>query len=526
MDTSYKTIIKKEYIKCLKDPIYFLKKYCKIQHPLRGKIPFELYPFQEDVLRDFQKYDHNIILKSRQLGISTLTAGFSLWMLLFGDDKNIIVICTKIGTAKNLITKVKVMYDSLPSWLKVPTTENNKLSLQFKNGSQIKAVAATSDSGRSEALSLLIIDECAFIRNAGTIWVSSQQTIATGGKAILLSTPNGTGNFFHKTWTDSESGLNDFHTIKLDWRVHPERDEKWRVKQDIDLGPAMAKQECDCDFISSGRTVIAGSIIKWYQDTTVKSPIEKRYHEELWIWVRADYNTRYIVCADVGRGNGDDPSAFHILNEDTLEQVAEYVGKIGTKDFGNLLVNIATEYNNALICCENASIGWAVLQQIIDERKYSNIYYSLKGNKEMDIRNTSVADPDDMTQSTPGFTISSKTRPLIIENFVTLAIEKSLIIRSQRTINEMFVFIWIGNKPQAQIGYHDDLIMSLCEGLWVRDYSLKKNIDDIKKQKVMIDNIHVSNNSSSDIIYTQQCTNDWQMELGKNNEVINLKDWI
>ena len=157
-DTKIKEVIKQEYLKCAVDPVYFLKKYCVVQHPMKGKVPFHLYEYQEKALGTFQDHRFNIILKARQLGLSTLTAGYSLWMMTFGQDKNILVIATKQDTAKNLVTKVRVMHANLPSWLKQKCTEDNKLSLRYKNGSQIKAVSSGEDSGRSEALSLLILD--------------------------------------------------------------------------------------------------------------------------------------------------------------------------------------------------------------------------------------------------------------------------------------------------------------------------------------------------------------------------------
>ena len=149
-----KQVIKEEYVKCAADPVYFLKKYCYIQHPMKGKIPFHLYDFQEKTVSDFVQHRLNIILKARQLGISTLTAGYSLWMMTFHQDKNILVIATKQEVAKNLVTKVRVMHANLPSWLKQKCVEDNKLSLRYKNGSQIKAVSSGEDSGRSEALSI------------------------------------------------------------------------------------------------------------------------------------------------------------------------------------------------------------------------------------------------------------------------------------------------------------------------------------------------------------------------------------
>ena len=160
---SLKEIIRDEYIKCANDPVHFMKKYCIIQHPMKGKIYFHLYAFQERTLNTLSNNRFNVILKSRQMGISTLTAGYALWCMLFKKDFNILVIATTQEVAKNLVTKVRVMHDNLPSWLKGTTVSDNKLSLSFKNGSQIKAVSSAGTAGRSEALSLLIIDKTVFL---------------------------------------------------------------------------------------------------------------------------------------------------------------------------------------------------------------------------------------------------------------------------------------------------------------------------------------------------------------------------
>ena len=148
-----KDIVRQEYLKCAKDPSYFMKKYCVVQHPMRGKVPFHLYDFQDKTLKMFVEDKHLIILKSRQLGLSTLSAGYSLWLMTFHTDKNILVIATKQETAKNLVTKVRVMHKELPSWLKSNCVEDNKLSLKYENGSQIKAVSSNTDSARSHVSS-------------------------------------------------------------------------------------------------------------------------------------------------------------------------------------------------------------------------------------------------------------------------------------------------------------------------------------------------------------------------------------
>ena len=144
-----KSIIKQEFVKSAGDPVYFMKKYCWIQHPTRGRTQFNLYPLQEKVLGLLNKHDKSVILKSRQLGISTLSAGIALHMMLFQKDKNILVIATKQETAKNLVTKVRFMYDQLPSWLKLPTMENNRLSLRLKNGCLLYTSPSPRDRQKS-----------------------------------------------------------------------------------------------------------------------------------------------------------------------------------------------------------------------------------------------------------------------------------------------------------------------------------------------------------------------------------------
>jgi hypothetical protein len=487
---SLKEIIKEEYIKCSQDPIHFMKKYCKIQHPKRGKILFDLYPFQSDVLTDLKQHRFNAILKSRQLGISTLSAGYSLWAMTFKEDYNILVIATKQEVAKNLVTKVRVMQDGLPSWLKAVPTEDNKLGMRFKNGSQIKAVSASGDAGRSEALSLLIIDEAAFIREIDEIWTSAQSTLSTGGSAIVLSTPNGVGNFFHKTWQKAERG-DGWNPIKLHWTVHPERDQTWRDEQSQLLGPKKAGQECDCDFISSGHTIVEGEILQWYEETHVEDPVEKRgLGQDFWVWEYPNYSKDYMVVADVARGDSKDYSAFHVMDVADMKQVASFKGQPGTKEYGNMLVNVATEWNNALLVIENANVGWASIQVAID-RQYPNLYYTYKseGYQDPDTYYQKGYDLQDKSKMVPGFTTSTRTRPLLISKLETAMRERGPIIKDKRLIQELFTFIWNGSKAEAQSGYNDDLVMSWAIALWVRDTALKLRQQGIELTKSTLNGI-------------------------------------
>ena len=188
----------KEIVKCGKDPSYFFNKYVKIQHPVKGAIPFKTYDFQDQCVDDFRNHRFNIILKSRQLGLSTISAAYAAWLAIFYKDKNILVIATKLSVAQNFIRKVKFVLQSMPKWLLLPEIiNNNKQALEFSNGSTIKAIPTSEDAGRSEALTLLIVDEAAFVRNFDTIWTGLYPTLSTGGQAIVLSTPNGVGGQYY-----------------------------------------------------------------------------------------------------------------------------------------------------------------------------------------------------------------------------------------------------------------------------------------------------------------------------------------
>jgi hypothetical protein len=488
-----KKVITQEYIKCAKDPVYFMKKYCYIQHPTRGRILFTLYPFQEKVLQLYKDNQYAITLKSRQLGISTLVAGYSLWLMTFQKDKNILTLATTQATARNLVTKVQFMYDQLPKWLRMKSVEKNKLSLRLKNGSRIKAASSNSDAARSEAVSLLVLDEAAFIDNIDETFTSAQQTLATGGQCIALSTPNGVGNWFHQTWARAQTKENSFLPIKLPWTVHPERNESWREQQDADLGPRMAAQECDCDFLSSGDTVFEPEDMTFYEETQMQEPLERRGIDgNMWIWETPDYSKDYMVVADVARGDSQDYSAFHIFDIENAVQVAEYKGKLSPKDFGNVLVGAASEYNDALLVIENANIGWATIEQVL-EREYRNLFYSSRSQTETVESYMNKWDTDKLV---PGFTTSAKTRPLIIAKMMEYVRERSVTIKSKRLVNEMRVFIWKNGKAQAQSGYNDDVVISFAIGLYVRDTALRlrqQGMDLVRAQLSSFTNLNQRN---------------------------------
>ena len=493
MSQNIKKIVAQEYIKCAKDPAYFMKKYCYIQHPTRGRILFNLYPFQDKILHLFRDNDYIITLKSRQLGISTLASAYSLWLMIFHKDKNVLALATTQATARNLVSKTIFMYDQLPKWLRLASVEKNKLSLRLRNGSKIQAKSSNADAARSEAVSLLLIDEAAFIENIDETFTAAQQTLATGGQCFALSTPNGIGNWFHQTWEKAESGENSFLPIRLPWSVHPERNQSWRDQQDADLGPRMAGQECDCDFLASGDTVFEPDEMLFLESTYIKEPLERRGVDgNLWIWEGVDYTKSYMVVADVARGDSADYSAFHIFDIESCTQVGEYKGKLSPKDFGNVLVGIASEYNDALLVVENANIGWATIEQIL-ERQYSNLYYSSTSQMETVESYMSKYERDKLV---PGFTMSVRTRPLVVAKMIEYIRERGVTIQSKRLLGEMRVFVWKNGKPQAQVNYNDDLLMAAATALYVRDTALRlrqQGMDLARAQLSSFQNLNAKN---------------------------------
>jgi hypothetical protein len=510
-----KEIIKKEYIRCCQDPVHFFKKYCYISHPKKGRILFNLFPFQEEVLWQFRNERFLIINKSRQLGISTLVAGYALWIMMFQKDKTVLCVATKQETARGMVEKVQFMYENLPSWLKgnQKPLANNKLSFQLANNSRIVATSAASDAGRSYAVSLLIVDEAAFIEGIDKIYTSIKPTIATGGGIIALSSPNGIGNWFHRMYTEAEIGKNDFKAVKLPWNLHPDRiapiDPDWEQKERANMSPREFAQEYDCDFLGSGNTIVENEVLSFYEQTYVQEPIERRFMGgDFWIWQQPDYSKQYIVCADVARGDGTDFSAFHVIDAVNCEQVAEYRSQIDTRTYGHMLASVATEYNNALLVIENASVGWDVVNTII-EKGYNNLYYSPKSYGEMSMDRWLHKMETD--QTVPGFTTSAKTRPLVVSKMEAYIRERNFIFHSKRLLEELRVFVWLNGKPQAQAGYNDDLVMSAGIGLFVRDTGMKFYQQGLDLSRAALSNISRTGDNNIPVMLPSGMQNPYQI---------------
>jgi hypothetical protein len=372
--------------------------------------------------------------------------------------------------------------------LKLATIDvDNRTSFELSNGSIIKAVPTSEDAGRSEALSLLVVDEAAHIEKMDDIWTAVYSTLATGGRCIALSTPKGTGNWFHKTYVDSVDGENEFNHIELMWDVHPERDQAWFQKETKNMSKRQIAQELLCNFNTSGDTVIHPDDLVWISGN-IKDPIYRTgYDRNFWIWEKFDGNNQYLLSADVARGDGADNSVFHVLKLNTMEVVAEYQGKPSLDMYSRILYDAGCEYGNCLLVVENNGIGISVLEKLSD-LGYPNLYYSIKSTHEF----VEALQGEVMDKAVPGFTTSTKTRPLIVAKLEEFIRNRLLTSYSSRIYHELKTFIWHNGKPQAMRSYNDDLVMSLAIACWVRDTALQVNKRELEYKKAMINSMYKS----------------------------------
>lgn len=482
--------LKSEILKCGRDPAYFLDNYAKITHQERGVIPFKTFKFQKELLKDFHDHRYNVILKSRQMGISTIVSGYVAWIMLFHKEKNILVMATKQNTAIEIVDKVRDMIQSVPDFLKLATvTINNRTKFELSNGSKIQGTPTSKDAGRGQALSLLIVDEAAFVDDMDDLWTGLLPTISTGGRCIALSTPNGVGNWFHKTYIDSESGGNNFKPTKLPWTLHPEYDQKWFDNMTKNMSKRQIAQEFECNFNQSGETVINGDDIKDLKDKSSEPKYKSYVDRNLHIWKTFEVGGSYLLSADVARGDGKDYSVFHIIDVKNMEQVAEYQGKLDPDNFAKLIYDTGLEYGGCMVVVENNNIGFSVITKLIDMR-YPNVYYSTKSSHEF-VDNSAA---QYTSNSVPGFTTTMKTRPLIVAKLDEFVRNKLLKVNSQRTLNEFDTFVWVNGRPEAQKGYNDDLTMSLAIACWVRDTAVINNERSLEYSRAFLNAISNTRN--------------------------------
>lgn len=463
-----------EYIKCTNDFYYFCAKYAKINHPVHGLINFIPYTYQKRVIECYGTNRFNILSKFRQGGLTTVSVIWALWRCLFKSSQRIMLVSKTDREAIAASDMAKTTVEYLPSWLKPETDKFNEHEKQFKTTNSI-FWSYTAEAARGKAITILIIDEAAFISDMHRHWKALYPVVSTGGSCEVISTVNGLGNWYEECYHDAEAGKNPFNVIELDYWEHPlYNDPKWIEDTKANLGEKGWAQEIERSFIGSGDTWIKPDIITdLIQETKNNIPYkmqfdqwknknsEKRYEYDegaLWVWKRPCDGHEYIVSADCAEGIGEsgDNSCFQIIDKATLEQVAEfYSNTVPPHIFAQILNQIGLFYKEAEIVIENAGVGTAVLNILHHELQYENLFF--EGN----------------SQKTPGLKSTKNTRPQFLQILQQRLMNKTLKINSYRFVFELNTFIFNPNtkRPEARRGQHDDAIMALAMALYVRDLS-------------------------------------------------------
>jgi len=530
-------IMVQEILKCTQSPEYYLLNYGKVRNPRSGIMPFRLYEYQKKCIRDYQNHRFNISLKSRQTGLSTVTAGYIAWLMIFFKAKEIVVVANKQKNAQGFIRKVKLLIKKSPKWMVPRIVNDNKGSIELSNGSRVEAEATTSDAARSESLDLLVIDEAAAIdtHKAGDLWGSAYPTLSMGGSGIIISTPKGVGNFYHQQWLNAINKKSDFNPIYIHWTEHPdysvdttyicdgcdhdfgseEPEHKicsvctegivkphspWYDDQCTQLGDSrMIAQELDCSFLGSGENVIEEKYIDMAESGTSPPIRTEGFDNNLYIWHDPDPSKTYLIIADVARGDGNDYSACHVIDLVGMEQVAEYKGKLPPDIYANFLCELGTRYNNAMLATEANSIGYATCLKIV-ENEYPNIFYSTKSQFNSRDRKKLEKAYRNKANMVPGFQTTSANRPLIMAQLEETVRTASIKLNSIRTVSEFRTLVWNNGKPEAMYGYNDDLSMSLGIGILIINTTIKDIIANKKIVEATLESIKNSFSVGNDAI--------------------------
>ena len=462
-----KKFILSELKKC-QDPIYFIKNHVYIQSGGR-KALFELYPFQEECLNSFVSNRFNIVLKSRQLGLSTLMAAYIAWYMLFHQDKVVLVISLTEQDSKEFVRKIKYAFDFISPWvmeaLGAKIIFNNVHTVELNTRSRVKALAPTEDAGRGYTPSLFIIDEAAQIDHLEKIWTESAFPALNtgGGSAIINSTAYGMSNFFYDMWSKTETNESDFNAIKLDWQVHPDRDEKWYEDTIKQIGKVKFSQEYGCNFQQSGETVIDPDDIQFLRKNIVNPEQKSETDRALWTWEKPNKDHKYLITSDVSSGTGKDYSTAVVFDLNTLQIVCEFKAKVKPDSLADLLMIIGYRYNTAIICVENMHTGFAVLRRIV-ECSYKNIYHYNKSTEE----HCCGYFDDSLPNLDLGFNTNVKTRPIAIERLEHYIRNRLIIPTSERLVEEAESFVYGSRgKPEAKNGKNDDLVMTYAIGCYL-----------------------------------------------------------
>lgn len=436
-----------EYQKCMQDPVHFIREHMTIVNLDRGVIKFDLYPYQEQMVENFEANRMNIVLACRQSGKSISVLAYILWYAIFHANKNIGILANKGETARELLSRLQMAYENLPFFLQVGVKFWNKGSMELGNGTTIYARATHADTVRGMSLNLILLDEFAFIEDAEAFYTSTYPTISSGKttKIIITSTANGVGNPFHRLWKAANDGSSQYAPFRVDWWDVPGRDEAWKNQTIADTSELQFEQEFGNSFVATGDTLISTEALL---GMNAVKPIDQLTNFRQ--YKRPEPGRVYCLCADVARGCGMDYSAFSIIDitEYPYEQVATfYDNETSPILFGTIINRYGTLYNDAMVLIENNDQGIIVCHDLYYDIEYENLFV------ESSIKSSGI-----------GIAMNKKTKKIGCSVVKDLIESRNLLLWDENTINEFMTFSSkneVGTTFEATKGNHDDLVMSL-----------------------------------------------------------------
>lgn len=456
-------------------PMYFMNNFMYVQHTVRGRIKYVPYEFQVGLVDCYHNYKKSIALCSRQSGKSTVAAGYLLWYAMFNNDASILIASYKFASAQDIMDRVRYAYESIPDHIRAGAKAYNKRSMEFDNGSRIVATTTTENTGRGMSLSLIYLDEMAFIAQniAKPLWTSLSPTLSSGGKCIITSTPNTDEDQFAELWfgankmvdnngNETPVGQNGFRPFIATWEAVPERTQQWADQQYAELGPERFAREHKCEFITFEETLInATKLSKLESIQPIKKTGQVRWFAPI------NHESTYVVGLDPSMGTGGDNAAIQVIELPSLKQVAEWSSnrepiEEQVRILKKILHDIREECNPEIYwSVENNSLGEAALVVIRD-------------TGEENFAGTMLHDPKNRSQGRSGrrsgFNTTNKSKLESCAKLKFLIESGRMKINSKGLISELKVFVSRGNTFEARIGQTDDLVMALILTIRMSDY--------------------------------------------------------
>jgi len=468
-----------EYIKCKNDPIYFCKKYVKIIDIDHGLVDFNMWDFQEEMMRTYMDNRFVINLLSRQMGKSITTVAFCLHTAIFQSYQSIGVLANKGSTARKILQAAQRMYENLPFFLQVGVVEWNKGSIEFGNGSSIIAESANSDAVRGFTFSTIVLDEFAFLEQADAFYESTYPVISSGStsKVIIISTPNGM-NLFYKMWEDARNGRNDYVPVRVDWWQHPRRDEEWAKTAERNMGKRKFAQEFGNQFHGSSGTLISGEKLACM---TWQEPIKES--ESIKMYEVPIEGHSYLITVDVSEGVGSDHSVINVsdITEQPYRQVCVFRNnETAVLVLPEIVERLATQYNEAFILVETNSIGAQVSNILYHDYEYENMIVTATKNQE------NVVSGGFSTTSEIGLRMTKKSKRIGCTNIKALIENDVYLVQDFETLGELQTFVSRGQSYEAEDGKYDDIVMTLVSLGWLSTQDYFKDLMDVDNRAAVL----------------------------------------